>query len=209
MACLPIDYICSGGMGDTKESVWKVLKWSFDAMYSGRWPIVDWNNNKWTDSKHHRLRKNKAGQWLTGGSKLRAVVVKLKADLKHFGDTYNIPYKYNTATPCWLCKCTKTRDEKSKPPRDPLPYTDMGTDAAWRSKPRTMEEWREWVHKNGYPHPVFMLQGITCFSCCLDSCHTFDLGYTAHVVGNIFYGLLHYEPYYKNNHALMRQGHHL
>ena len=112
MACLPIDYICSGDMGDTKESVWKVLKWSFDAMFSGKWPKVDWNNNAWTDAKHHRHRKNKAGQWLTGDSKLRAVVVKLKADLKHFGDTYNIPYKYNTATPCWLCKCTKTKNTR-------------------------------------------------------------------------------------------------
>ena len=138
--------------------------------------------------KTRQAQEKKAGQWLTGATKLRAVVVKLKADLKQFGDTYKMPNKYNTSKPCWLCKCTKDEDH--------CPYTAMGTDAEWRSNPRTLEEWLKWVRKNGYPHPVFMLKGITCFSCCLDSCHTFDLGYTAHVVGNILYGLLHYEPYY-------------
>ena len=90
MACLPIDYITSGNKGDTIESVWQVLKWSFDAMYEGKWPKTDWNNKQWSNSKHDRHRKKKAGQWLTGATKLRAVVVKLKADRKHFGDTYHM-----------------------------------------------------------------------------------------------------------------------
>ena len=59
MACLPIDYITSGNRGDTVESVWRVLKWSFDAMYQGKWPKTDWNNKPWSNSKHDRHRKKR------------------------------------------------------------------------------------------------------------------------------------------------------
>ena len=109
----------SGGLnGFDKFS--KLLAWSFQALYDGKWPSVDEQGRPTNDPK--------AGKPLAGG--FRGVLFVIRGDLEFMTTKLGLE-SYNSATPCGCCRANTTD----------RPWTDGRADAAWRATVWNDQEW--------------------------------------------------------------------
>ena len=214
MAAMACKNVAPGAL----DAVWKVLLWSFRAMEKGEWPTHCPGNRGFTDRYHGgtnqdkykaKYRADKAGTRLAGD--FVAYIVKVKADLMAFGNTFKLPVGHFSSTyPCWMCKCDKETQKTEKiqgrktttvyPPK--YPFTDIRRGALQRIPARTPEECKEMCARSLQDNdkarrccPIFQL--ISVAACIQDSLHVTDLGYTQRVVGSVFKSLLHDEPHYQ------------
>ena len=180
------------GKPQTVDVIWKILLWSFLALEAGVWPKVDPDDKPFTSSNcgANEYRKKKKGLYLAGG--YFAFIAKAKADLVAFQNSFNIPYKYTSLDPCWVCKVvggyTATQRQKA------LHFTNFTKTAQCWQERRTRSEWDEFLRRVGYPHPLFTL--ISIFACVPDLMHMGDLGFTSVACGAVLFTLFEYEPLY-------------
>ena len=91
-------------------------------MEKGEWPTHCPGNRRFTDRYHGgtnqdkykaKYRADKAGTRLAGD--FVAYIVKVKADLMAFGNTFKLPVGHFSSTyPCWMCKCNKETQKRRK-----------------------------------------------------------------------------------------------
>eukprot|EP00435_Cladocopium_sp_Y103_P022459 s3931_g5.t1 len=83
------------------QTLWRVLKWSFQAMCLGTWPSSDWRGLPYDKSSKEGRR---AGQPLARG--YRAVLLQLCGDLDYLSKYLCVPVSTNKAKPCAQCRAT-------------------------------------------------------------------------------------------------------
>ena len=87
--------------GSTMAKLWKVVAWSLEALFEGRWPALDPEGAPWPPGSGERAL---AGTPLANG--LFGVPFLLKGDWEHFSKNFKLP-RPNANNPCWLCRCNK------------------------------------------------------------------------------------------------------
>ena len=95
----------SVGVGsDTMWSIWRVLLWSLNCLFIGKWPECDADGNPYAVGTHEA---SIAGTELAGG--YAAVIWILKADLDHLSKAYGLCH-YNANRPCDFCPASAGED---------------------------------------------------------------------------------------------------
>ena len=91
---------------DSNDAMWRVIVWSLNALFDGRWPAKDWNDQPWP---HGSSEAALSGEYLADG--FFAVVWLLKGDLDYFAKALKLRH-YAAHELCDFCPCTK---DETKP----------------------------------------------------------------------------------------------
>lgn len=75
------------------------MKWSFEAMAAGRFPMRDWRGQPWPEGS---LNSRRAGSYLAGG--YRAVLIQISGDLDFFSTWMETPRSTAHEKLCALCR---------------------------------------------------------------------------------------------------------
>lgn len=89
------------GSLSTMETFWRLMRWSFDILMSGKWPYTDWRGLAFPPGS---LQAARAGSYLAGG--FRGVLVQVAGDLDFFAKWLETPRATSHEKPCVLCKCS-------------------------------------------------------------------------------------------------------
>ena len=123
LAAIPKKARWKNEAADTFDNIWKVLVWSFTAMFQGKWPTHSWDGS---------LIAECGGHDLTPKSRLKAVIWTLSGDMEYFANELGIS-KYSSNSPCSWCACD----------RDGTPFNDFRPTAAWKSTRVSPTMWKE------------------------------------------------------------------
>ena len=158
---------------DTWAFIWKILFWSFMALWSGFHPVLDWDNKPFQAGT---LMDRVKGQALVSGG-FRFFVFNILGDLEFYANVLRMPHWQSHAL-CWRCdahRVTPGKDwkmlwggAKGWVCRDPATY-------AFPS-----------------PHTIFLLPGVTSWCICLDMLHCMD---NHGICSNLAGSSLHYMVY--------------
>ena len=171
LAAIPKKARWKNEAADTFDNIWKVLVWSFTAMFQGKWPTHSWDGS---------LIAECGGHDLTPKSRLKAVIWTLSGDMEYFASELGIS-KYSSNSPCSWCACD----------RDGTPFNDFRPTAAWKSTrviPAMSKE------NNPCRHPVMRIPGVIFESVYIDTLHVLDLGVSLHCAANLFVDIVHELP---------------
>ena len=103
---------------DTTQAIWKVLVWSFTAMFHGKHPAADHLGNPWPLNSNRRPLQ---GQRLQPG-KCMGFVFALAGDGEWFQNEYKLPgFAFNDC--CFNCKANKSD----------ISFNDFLANATWRT----------------------------------------------------------------------------
>ena len=170
------DHLILAGEGGTLEVFFKILKWSFTAMYHGKYPDRDWKGNIY--GPHTELGK-KAGRYLAGG--FCGILVSIQGDLEWFAKSLQLPNWSSNQYCCPLCPCKGT---------GPMTWRNFKPDAAWTAHIFTPDTWRAWEARSR--SPLFEIPGVAGPSVSLDLMHNKYLGSDMYALGGIWYYLCFY-----------------
>ena len=143
--------------GDTRKMIFRIMRWSFECLYEGKWPELDWFGQKIRKGSRWGI---KAGQWLADG--LIACLFYLKGDLEFFASSYGLQY-WGAKNPCSLCKCNLRN----------IPWTDLSRKAAWL---KLIWEITEWLAAHPNHCEIFDIKGVSIWSVIPDYMHCMHLG---------------------------------
>ena len=152
----------------TLRALWKVLKWAFDAMRTGRYPAHDHLGAPWVDGTK---RARQAGHFFAAG--LRFVYAQSISDMKWEKEVYEFEAHFNREDVCHLCKATKSAG--------PCCYTHFDDDAGWLHQPRTHDEF---LAGPGSGNPLCHIVGWHLSTVLPDMMHILGLGILQVAVGS-------------------------
>ena len=158
----------------TMETLWRVLRWSFECMYEGVWPKKDWRGLPYEKESKEGKR---AGKALARG--YRAVLLQLYGDLDYFSKWLNVPVSTNRTKPCAQC-CASFHGAHS--------WLDNRANSGWQSTLLKVSNWTAHWRSNC---ELFQLPGMSCWSIAYDVMHNLYLGWLQHFYGSVFYLLTH------------------
>ena len=159
-------YAVQAGDHQTYDVCWKILRWSFNCMKTGKWPTHDWNNLPYARGTKEYERR---GQWLADG--WCAAAWAFLGDLEYFGNTYHLE-KWNTLYPCFLCKANCFDD---------YPWTDFTKQATFL---QTIWKNRAWALARPDRHAMFR-DGLGPENCYPDAMHTKHGGTDSYLIGSV------------------------
>jgi hypothetical protein len=157
----------------TYNSIFNVLKWSFEVLASGSLPACRHDGAAWGSSDHQR--KKLSGQQLG----VRGVLCEVRADWVFLSSCCNIPPHNLKAGCCWRCRVT------------PDGIANFASDAPWRSQRLTHVDLLCRMHEQGLqPSSIWAIPFFksSCFA--IDWLHTCDKGCAAYFLGNLFWHCL-------------------
>ena len=158
----------------TMHTFWSLLRWSFEALWTGRWPTHDFRGIPYDPNTPEGA---KAGSWLAGG--YCAALVQFCGDLDYFSKWLGVPVSTNHSKPCCQCRCTFA---------GPSSWMDNRLNSPWQSTVLTARNWKQHWQSSC---PLFDLPGMTAHSVALDLMHNFFLGWLQFAYGSVFYLLTH------------------
>lgn len=158
----------------TMDTFFAVLRWSFQALFEGTWPRVDWAGRQFDPTS--QAARN-AGQPLANG--FFAVLLQLSGDLDYYSKYLNLP-KSTSHQPCAQCRAEFYGANS---------WCDNRQNSPWQQQLLTTENWRLWWNTS---NALFELPGFSCWSVAYDLMHCSFLGALQHLYGSIIW-LLVYE----------------
>ena len=152
----------------TEEALFEVLAWSFNVLLTGVWPATDWLGRTCTDGH--------PGQYLANG--LRGCLTQVRGDWEFYCSVFQFPKWSEADNMCFLCGASAS---------GPLAFGDCSRDAPWRATRKTHESYSAALAATGSQLPALLrnVRGLRLECIMIDVLHTLDLGFTAHVVGNV------------------------
>ena len=86
--------------GFTMEIFWKLISWSFECLFAGKWPERRWDLKPWAADSIDAIR---AGTNLCTAHPFRGIIWKIRADLDYYGKQLDLPKHNNVTKPCTWC----------------------------------------------------------------------------------------------------------
>ena len=163
MTCVKKSDIVPG----TYDDILSLLSWSFNVMLGGVWPSVDWEGRELPPRP----------EYLAGG--YRGSLCQVRGDWEFYATLFSFP-KWNCADRmCWMCDASSSGR---------LAFSNCGPAAPWRDTRQTHESYIARLAADGKAVPVLFerVVGLRLECVFIDVLHTADLGFSAHVAGNIF-----------------------
>jgi hypothetical protein len=164
--------------GTTMATLWRMVAWSLQALFDGRWPALDHEGQAWPAGSAELAV---AGTPLAAGK--FAVPFLLKGDWDHFSKTFHLP-RPNSNKPCWLCRCEKGpgSDIRDWP-------TNFRREARWKVQLISPVQWR--AETQGQMHVLFRTFAfLTNANVEADELHVIHLGTSQYMLGSILYLLV-------------------
>ena len=154
---------------DTMTVVWKVLAWSFQHLYYGKFPEFDHLGKPWP-AKTKRADQSGSHLWT---QRVRGCLFCVTADGEFLQNELKLPgHSHNSC--CFSCQANKSD----------IPHNDFRATAKWRST----------LTKPGTPlpggHPLGAVPGLNTFSVHYDTLHCLEEGVAAHALANTFFDLV-------------------
>jgi hypothetical protein len=120
------------------------------------------------------LECTEAGGW-------RATLSQVRGDWAFFCEIFRFPQWNAKDYMCWCCRASSSTAETF--------WTDVGPNAGWRHTLYTHESYLEHLAAMGLAIPVLFLLiiGFRLECCMVDILHAMDLGWQAHILGNVFW----------------------
>jgi len=172
---------------NTQYTWWQALIWGFAFLHLGVGPGRFWTGEVFASAA-------KAGQKIANG--LFAVVWTIKGDLEWIANGLRLEHT-SGVFPCSWCQATACRDATDRRAYTlgltAAPWYDYSDTAVWRTL--TWTSILAWQTAHGgldAMHPLFSLPGVSIFNLLADALHVIDLGFTHHVLGNVFFHICHY-----------------
>jgi hypothetical protein len=156
----------------TLDAFFKVMKWSFTSLWTGKWPDRDWTGEYYSPESVEGQRANKE---LAGG--YYGVLWGIMGDLDYFAKDLGLPH-YDHLFPCALCPGGA---------HGPIRWNDFRANAAWIARTWSGPSWRDWVGRSKCP--LFDIPGVTCRTVALDYMHCKYLGSDQYLFGSVLYVL--------------------
>jgi hypothetical protein len=162
------------------DNIWKIVTWSFRALYEGTWPSADWDENEYpTGTAEAAL----AGTPLADG--YFGVPFIIKDDWDHFGKTFGLR-KHNSKHPRDVCRCEKGRgsDQADWP-------SNFRREARWKRRLLIGSVWRKEREEEGTLHQFFAeFPFITNENIMPDEMHVIHLGTNQYLLGSVLWKLI-------------------
>ena len=150
----------------TLESIFKIIGWSFNVLVTGLWPEEDWMK-----------RPLDQHGYLANG--LRGCLSQVRGDWEFYTSIFGFP-KWNEAkNMCWMCGASAA---------GPMTFADCSPAALWRATKRSHESYVAELDAKGKELPALFRHtiGLRLETIMVDVLHTCDLGFGAHLIGNVF-----------------------
>ena len=158
----------------TMGTFWAILRWSFMAMWTGRWPAADWRGVPFAPNSPEGKRAN---SYLAGG--YRACLFQFCGDLDYYSKWLGIPMHSNHRKPCSQCKCTFAGAST---------WMDNRINSPWQGMQLTTANWKQhWNTRCA----LFQLPGVSALSISMDLMHNMFLGWLQYAYGSVMYLLTH------------------
>ena len=127
---------------DTWLELWKVMSWSLLALWNGRHPLLDWNNQPFKPGSRFAA---KAGQLIAKG--FRFVVWNIIGDWDFHVNVLGMPHWRN---PCICHECDATQIDGARP------YNRNFPGKLW-----DLFDPRTFTFASRFSHPLFTLPGVS------------------------------------------------
>ena len=165
------------GTDGTFSTFFKVLVWSLQSLYSGKWPHRDHNGHLFPSSS---WRGKLAGQDLAAG--FTGYLFSVIGDMDYFSSILQLPHFSWAKGPCALCKCTLG---------GVTTWTDFRKTAAWLGTRWSKADWFNFEARS--MNPLFNeLPGQSCHTVSLDLMHCKYLGHDMYFFGSVLTLLCQY-----------------
>ena len=165
----------AGSALGTMEVFWTIMKWSFSALASGKYPLVDWQGQPFAlGSKEAR----RAGKDLAEG--YCAILLQLAGDLDYMSKWLETPRVTNHEKPCPLCRASFA---------GPMSYLDNRKDSPWQASLLMPSNYKEHWSPKG---PLYTMAGFSNQCLAMDFMHTMHLGWLQHFFGSVIHLLVYY-----------------
>ena len=166
---------------DTWPTIWKYLKWSFEALGKGFHPTHDPDGRPL--EKGSKLL-GKAGQPLHPKG-YKAHIWAVQGDHEFFSNHLKLPH-WASKYPCWECNAENFEGCKAT-----LNVKELDLD---KSKFKLFSQKEQLGKASHLEHPLFQVPGVTAKTCRGDPMHiSFCKGLYGHVIGSILHYLCWYE----------------
>jgi len=153
---------------ESESEVGKTLRWSFEALFSGKHPSVDQHGNPYPEASANAAI---AGQDLASG--MFGVIFMVKGDLDHYSKLGLPDYRSNF--PCNYCPCDRGDAEGGK-----MSFTNFNRTSPWKSRLYSMPQWRaalKWVCW------IFQIHYLSCHNVEADELHVIHIGFSQYLAG--------------------------
>jgi hypothetical protein len=157
---------------DTMDDILKVIAWSFQICFLGRYPTTRHDGTDWLPSD--RKRSKQGGQPLF----CRSLLMEVRGDWAFFKSVFSFPGWNETAGCCWRCA--------AKPADVALPASD----ALWRTQRYSHWDLIRVLREKGHVSSLFRCPGLRAECFRIDWLHCCDLGVAADFLGNLFVEIL-------------------
>ena len=138
-----------------------ILRWSFECLFTGKWPERDYLGRAFEPSS---VSGRRAGKPLAGG--WFATLWSVVGDLEYFASIMDVP-RSRAIQPCSRCKCSKW---------GPLTWQDFNPNAAWISTVFTPASWRALPADQKSTCPLFSMAATSITNLSYDFMHSKFLG---------------------------------
>lgn len=189
----------------TMESFFKILAWSFQAMWEGKWPSHDWRGvayrpgtMEWIfgialatflfniltyffpigiSSSHemHATNPTRSKKGLPLAGGYFCALIACIGDLDYFQKWLGTPASTSHRAPCIQCRCKF---------RGPTSWLDNRPNSEWQNTLLQADTWRQQWNS---PCLLLKLPGVSCWTITYDLMHNFWLGWLQFAYGSIFY----------------------
>ena len=152
----------------TMQTLWLILKWSFQSIWEGKWPSKNPFGVRYPPSSPEGKR---AGMPLANG--FFGCLVQLCGDLEYYASYLSIPRWSQHSRPCSQCRCTY---------QGPMTWLDCRQNTQWQFSHLTPLDWRSHFDP---PCFLFQLPGMSALSISMDYMHCMFLGWLQYLYGSI------------------------
>lgn len=154
------------------HKLFRVLKWSFEALASGVYPSIDEEGAPFTP-QHHPRRAALAGLPLTSAGH-RGAWVEMRGDWEFLRDALLLQKHYLRNEVCHLCRAEKRRPG--------FLFTDFRRRGDLRRTLVSSAAWLAAAMVAAVVSPLVLIPGFCIWRCYFDIMHTLDLGVYQHAV---------------------------
>ena len=166
----------------TMDCIWKILKWSFLAIWNGTWPVMDpWGRRYPKNSPEGA----KGGQPLANG--YYGCLLQICGDLDYYCLYLGLPRWSLHNNPCSQCRCNY---------EGIYSWLDNRSTSQWQNTLLTPHDWKtHWTSTC----ELFQLPGVSALSVTMDLMHCLYLGWLQYVYGSVI-SLLVFDCYGGEDH---------
>ena len=162
---------------NTYEALANLLRWSFTALWEGRWPTHDHLGKPFEEGSLSYELAHGTGDLADG---YFAVLWVIESDLDFLAVFWDFP-RHTAAMPCAFCPCTNRHGG--------IPWYDfsLAPPAPWMTQFRDVQYMLD--NHDLFPNAMYTIPGVTPMTVCIDWMHTKYLGTDQYFLGSVLWVL--------------------